>query len=178
VTLRDLLPSMSPRDQALSTLILSSCFMHPIPLPGVSNLCGLVIAWVGSRMALRLAPWVPARWQDRPIPGPSLERVFLAGARIMRMLEKVARPRGRAVSAHPWTLVLSGSAIAVCGLCIAAPLPPGTNVPPAAAAVLLSIGILEHDLLFLAAGGAAFGLNLVFFAAVIKLGVGGVAALF
>jgi hypothetical protein len=177
VTLGELLPGIAPRDHALLTAVLSVGFCHPIPLPGLSTLCGLIIAVAGGRMALGLGPWVPQRWRARPLPGPRLEKIFAFGARLMRKFERVIKPRGRWLSNHPWTQRASGVAIALCGLLLAVPAPPGTALPPAAAILLISVGTLEADLLFLAAGYAALAFNIAFFSGLAMLGWGGVKAL-
>ncbi|MCX5796773.1 MAG: exopolysaccharide biosynthesis protein [Elusimicrobia bacterium] len=177
LTVGKLLPGLAPRDQALFTAILSVGFLHPIPLPGVSTVFGLVIASAGCRMALGLGPWIPQRWHNRHIPGHQMARVFAAGAALMRRCERVVKPRGLWLSAHPWTQRASGCAIAFCGLLLGAPLPPGTNFPPATAILLLSIGTAEEDLLFLAAGYLALAFNILFFGAILVLGWDGVKAL-
>jgi hypothetical protein len=176
LTFGELLPGVAPRDQALLTAVLSVGFLHPIPLPGISAVGGLVIAAAGTRMARGLGPWVPERWRGRSLPARRLERVFAAGAALMRRCERVVKPRGRRLSAHPWTQRVNGGAIALCGLLLAAPAPPGTNFPPAAAILLLSVGTLEEDLLFLAAGYVALALNLALFGAIAWLGWSGVKA--
>jgi hypothetical protein len=176
-TLGQLLPGIAPRDQALLTAVLSVCFCHPIPLPGLSTLCGLIITVAGGRMALGKGPWIPQRWHGRPLPGPRLAKVFAGGAALMRRCEKVIGPRGLWLSDQPWTQRLNGGAIAFCGLLLAAPAPPGTAMPPAVAILLLSIGTLERDLLFLAAGYAALALNIAFFGAIALLGWSGVKSL-
>jgi len=177
LTFAELLPGAAPRDQALLTAVLSIGFCHPIPLPGLSTVCGLIIAAAGARMAWGLGPWVPRRWRARPLPGRRLEKVFAAGAALMRRCERVVKPRGRWLSAHPWTQRASGGAIALCGLLLAAPAPPGTALPPAAAILLLSVGTLEEDLLFLAAGYVALALNILFFGAIFWMGWSGLRAL-
>lgn len=174
ITLRELVSSMDPRDQALLTGLLSVCFLHPVPMPGVSLVFGCVIAVAGARMALGLGFWMPKGWLDRRLPGKAMGKVFAASGRLMRKLEKVIKPRGRFLSAHPWTQRANGLAVAVCGVLLAAPFPPGTNAPPAAALLLLSIGILEQDLAFLVLGYAAFLANLAFFGSIGVLGWSGV----
>jgi hypothetical protein len=151
--------------------------MHPIPLPGLSMIFGLIIAAAGLRMAQGSGPWVPERWKNRSLPGRRLEKIFAAGAAFLRRCERVLKPRGRWLTAHPWTQRVNGGAIAFCGLLLAAPAPPGTNFPPAFAILLLSVGTLEEDLLFLAAGYAALALNVLLFGAIAWLGWGGVKAL-
>jgi len=165
VTFGELLPGLAPRDQALLTAVLSVGFCHPVPLPGLSTLCGLVMALAGGRMALGQGPWVPQRWRGRLLPARRLEKVFAAGARLMRKSEWLIKPRGVRLCAHPWAQRASGGAIALCGLLLAAPAPPGTAMPPAVAILLISVGTLESDVLFLAAGYAALALNIALFGA-------------
>jgi hypothetical protein len=177
LTVGELVPGSDPRDQAFLTAILSVGFLHPIPLPGLSIIFGLIIAAAGARMARGLGPWVPERWRDRLLPGRRLEKVFAVGAALMRRCERVVKPRGLWFFVRPWAQRVNGWAIAFCGLLLAAPAPPGTNFPPAVAILLLSVGTLEEDLLFLAAGYAALALNIIFFGAIVWLGWGGVRAL-
>ena len=116
-------------------------------------------------MALGLGPWVPQRWHGRPLPARRLEKVFAAGARLMRKSDWLIKPRGLRFCAHLWTQRANGAAIALCGLLLAAPTPPGTAMPPAVAILLISVGTLEADALFLAAGYAALALNIALFGA-------------
>lgn len=168
-TFRDLLRGTTHRDHALLTLFLSLCFMHPFPMFGVSTVLGGAILVAGVRMSMGKGPWVPERWRDRPLPGKSLAKVFGFAAKGMRRLEVIARPRGAWVE-HPWVRRANGAAAAFCGLLIMMPLPPPTNFPPALALMLLSIGILKSDALWLAAGYCALAANIAFFTALLFYG--------
>jgi hypothetical protein len=81
----------------------------------------------------------------------------------MRRFERVIKPRGRWLSAHPLTERFGGGAIAFCGLLLAMPAPPGLNFMPSIPILLLSLGILEEDLLLLAAGCLGTVLNILLF---------------
>lgn len=177
LTVGELLPGLAPRDQALLTAVLAACFLHPIPLLGLSTVFGLVVSLAGARMTVGLGPWVPARWHGRHLPGRQLGKVFIAAAALMRRLERVIRPRGRWLSAHPLMERCCGLAISFCGLLLALPAPPGLNFVPAIAIVLLSLGILEEDLLLLLAGFAAVALNGILFGGLALAGWSGVRAL-
>ncbi|MBI5239746.1 MAG: exopolysaccharide biosynthesis protein [Elusimicrobia bacterium] len=177
LTVGELLPGLAPRDQALLTAVLAAGFMHPVPLPGLSSVFGLIIALAGARMARGLGPWVPARWHGRHLPGRRLGGVFTAAAAGMRRVEHFIKPRGRWLSAHPLTERFSGGVIAFCGLLLAMPAPPGLNFAPAIPIVLLSLGILEEDLLLLAAGYLGATLNVLLFGGLALFGWSGVRAL-
>jgi hypothetical protein len=168
-TFRGLLRGTTPRDHALLTLFLSLCFLHPFPMFGISTVLGAMIFLAGARMSLGMGPWVPKRWRDRPLPGETLAKVFGVAARGMRRLETVAHPRGAWVG-HPWVLRLNGAGTALCGLLIMVPLPPPTNFPPALALLLLSMGVLKSDALWLTAGYFALAANVAFFTALFVYG--------
>lgn len=91
----------------------------------------------------------------------------------MLRLEKLVRPRGVAIAGHVNTIRASGIMIAILGFLLSLPYPPGTNWPPAFAIILFSVGLLEEDTLFIAAGIVAFLLNLVLFTAVTFYGIQG-----
>ncbi len=177
VTLGTLIEGMGPRDHALLTLLLGMCFLHPIPMLGISVIFGSVIAVAGGRMAWGLGPWVPRRWMHKPLPRGLLARVFSASSRVFKRAESLIHPRGAGFAGHPWALRGTGLAVALCGLLIMVPLPPPTNMPPATAIVLLSVGVLEEDALILGLGAVAFLANIAMFTAIAVFGFQGVAAL-
>lgn len=178
VTLRALLGEMGPRDHALLTLMLSASFLHPIPMPGVSQLFGLLMFYAGSRMARGLGPRFPKRWLDRPIPAKFLSVVFGAFARITSWFEHLVKPRGKFLAAHPGTRRANGVGLCIIGGLILLPLPPPTNFPPAIAGFVLSAGIAEDDLLFVTLGWCLVLLNLAIFGAIAVYGFDGVRAVY
>ncbi|MDE2292032.1 MAG: exopolysaccharide biosynthesis protein, partial [Elusimicrobia bacterium] len=152
VTFRVLMGGMTPRDHALFTLALCSAFMHPFPMMGLTFPLSLGISVAGARMSWGLGPWVPERWKDRPLPAKLFRVVFGGFARVLRPVERLLSPRGRFLSQHPWMRRANGGCFVVIGLLLLVPLPAPGNVPPAAAGVLLSLGVLEDDLAFMAMG--------------------------
>ena len=176
VTLRALLGEMGPRDHALLTLMLSAAFLHPIPMPGVSQLLGLTILYAGSRMARGLGPRFPKKYLDRPLAAKFFAVVFGAFARLTGLFEHLVRPRGKFLAAHPGTRRFNGGCLCVIGGLILLPLPPPTNFPPAMAGFVLSAGIMEDDMLFVALGWLLLILNFFFFGAIAVYGLDGVKA--
>lgn len=176
VTLRALLGEMRPRDHALLTLMLSAAFLHPVPMPGLSQLFGLLILYAGSRMARGLGPRFPKRWLDRQLTAKFLGKVFGAFAWVTSLFEHLVRPRGKFLAAHPGTRRANGVGLCIIGGLILLPLPPPTNFPPAIAGFILSAGIAEDDLLFVTLGWLLVLLNLVFFGAIAVYGLDGMKA--
>lgn len=177
VTFRKLLGDMTPRDQALLTLVLSAAFLHPIPMLGTTMPLGVVILLTGARMALGKGPWIPRRWVDHPLPAKLFHAVFHGFAAVMRRVEKVVRPRGRFLAAHPWMRRANGAGLALVGLLVLMPYPPPTNFPPALAGFALSVGILEDDILFIALGWLGALATVAMFIAITVYGMGAVTGL-
>lgn len=177
VTLRALLGEMSPRDHALLTLMLSAAFLHPVPMPGISQLLGLTILYAGSRMARGLGPRFPKKYLDRPLPAKFFGLVFGAFAKLTSFFEHWVRPRGKFLAAHPGMRRFNGVGLCCIGLLILVPLPPPTNFPPATAGFVLSAGIMEDDMLFVGLGWALIVLNFFIFGAIAVYGLDGVRTL-
>lgn len=162
VTLRLLVGNMTAREHALLTMFIGLCFLHPVPMPGVSTALGMIVIIAGVRMSLGLGPWIPERWMDRPLPGAALGKVLAQAARLVRKLEGSETQASQWLSLRPVRL-LNGACVAACGICIVLPFPPPTNFPPAAALVVLSLGILRQQPLILAAGYLSVLANVALF---------------
>jgi len=177
VTLRALVPGLGPRDHGLLLLLVAICFMHPFPMPGISWGLGALVVVSGVRMARGRGLWLPESILDRPVPASPLSKLFGWAAAFFRKTEALIRPRGRWLAEHRWAVRVTGGAIFVCGLMLLIPIPPPTNYPPATALLLLSLGLLESDLVFLALGHAATAAGVAFFAWIAVVGVSGLHAL-
>lgn len=171
VTFRALAGEMRPRDHAVLTLLLCAAFLHPVPMLGLSFPLGSMILIAGMRMALGKGPWVPARWIDKPLRAGIFRAVFGAFGRLLKFVEVLVRPRGKFLTAHPWTRRANGLGLALVGAFIMTPLPPPTNFPPALAGFLLSAGILEDDLAVLVLAWVCLALNVVLFGAIAVYGL-------
>jgi hypothetical protein len=178
VTFSRLIRALRSRGHALITLFLSFPFLLPVPLPGLSVIFGLLIALCGVRISFQGRPWIPRKWRKKRIPGTVLAKVFRAGRKVMLFLEKFIRPRQVKWARHREMIRFSGWMIAILGVLLSLPYPPGTNFPPASAIILLSIGLLEEDVLFLFLGMIDFVFNLFFFTAITFFGFEGIRKVF
>src|SRR5690606_18741994 len=93
VYLKELMERLEGRVYTLFLVLLSLPFCQPIPLPGISTAFGAMIALLGARYALRHEPWVPKRLLDRSIPHKIFPTLLKAGAKMLRIIEKLLHPR-------------------------------------------------------------------------------------
>ena len=157
LTLNEIEEALRGRGLAMMIFILGLPFCLPVPLVGVTIPFGLAIAFLGVRLGFGLRPWLPGGLLGKEIPGHVLERVLLGGEGVARWLEKVVHCRWD-FTRLPGVRCAIGVAIALCGLGLMLPVP-FTNMIMGAAIVLLALGIMEGDGLFVALGflaGAVF----------------------
>lgn len=150
VYLRQLLRTLGDRGLASVLLLLTLPQLLPMPL-GVSNILALPIVLVAAQMAIgRHELWLPAWVLDRPIG-----RRWLLGAcgrvvPLLRRVEYVIRPRLRGIWAPPGDRIVGLSCTLIAAVSIT-PLPL-TGWLPAAALVIIALGMLERDGLVVLAG--------------------------
>lgn len=159
LTVRELIQALGVRGHGFVALLFSFPFITPIPVPGLSVIFGLVVMTAGLGISFGFALWLPAWAMRQSLPGHLLSRIFRAAASVMQKIEKILKPRFFSISESPIVRFAAGFLIAVSGFVLALPLPPGTNFPPAIVAVLLALGVLERDALFLIAGFFTFLVN-------------------
>ncbi len=135
----------------VSLLAFSIPEVVPIPIPGISAIVALPTAVVSSQMiAGKKELLLPKRHLRRKVPRKALYAAIHAVLPALRRIEKGAKPRGRWVS-NPLTQRLLGIFIFVLALFIALPIP-ATNMPPAIAIFVTSLGMVERDGLLICAG--------------------------
>jgi hypothetical protein len=170
MTLGTFIDSVGSQGQALLGLLFSLPFIIVFALPGISTIFGLMIFFSGIRLSIGKGVWIPKRFRTFHIGGPRFYKIFRWVCKFITWIEKFTRPR------MPWLFswrlsgFLQGIMLAIDGLCIALPLPPGTSIPPAIAAATLSLGILEKDGLWVLLGIFFFFVNLGFFVTLFLIG--------
>lgn len=165
VSLRDLLERVGEQGMLLFCAILALPFMFPLPLPGVSVVFGLIIALIGVGLALHRIPWLPRWLLERRIAAEKLRSLLERGARFFARLERWIHPRlDLLVESRPCT-VINGGLLILLGLLLSLfpPVAPFTNTVPALPILLIALGLLEGDGLFVLLGYAATGLAVAYF---------------
>lgn len=165
VTLREVLGLLHGRGYVLLVMLLALPFCQPIPLPGLSTPLGLIIAIVGTRLALGHKPWLPGRLLDTRLSPTFFAKVFALTRKIVTWFERFLRPRMLHLTASPKLEQLHAVPIVICALLLLLPLPiPFSNVLPAWGVLLICGGLLERDGKFIVAGYAMTVASVIYFA--------------
>lgn len=147
---------LAGRGFATLILILALPFVQPIPVPGLSVPFGLAIIALGLRLALGSKAGLPGFVRRRAID-PSLMRKMIAAARaVFARVERLFRRRLLGLLIPPFRN-LAGLSIMASGLAMSLPLPPVvlfSNSLPSIATILICLGIIERDGLFVLLGHA------------------------
>ena len=154
ITLGELSDAMEERAFGLLILILAlpCCLPFVYLLPQLVALPMAVLVW---QMAMgRRAPWLPETLRRRTLPVAGLLDVVERSRRYGgNAIERLAHPRLVGMTGDRGTRVI-GVLMAVPCLSILLPLPL-TNTVPGLGVSLVSVGLIERDGLFVAAGLAA-----------------------
>jgi hypothetical protein len=147
--------AMEDRGYALALLFLAFPFVLPIPSLGMSAPVGFFLALTGLALARGGTPSLPAFLQRREIAFPALKAIAAAMARARRVSALLVRPRLRPVTSGPARAAI-GLSLCCAAVILALPIPlPLSNFFPAAAILMLALGLLEGDGLLVMAGHAA-----------------------
>jgi hypothetical protein len=150
---------------AVACLVLMAPSALPIPTGGATHVFAVIALLCSAQIAIgRTSIWVPARWRGKELGARSTKFVSLL-IRLIRRCERISRPRLSGLLAGRIGRGVVGVAMSVF---IAAALfsPPfsGLDTLPALGVVLISLGLLLEDAVFvgagLLAGGGGVGLSI------------------
>lgn len=174
VRLAEVVEVLHGRGYKFLIVLLCLPFLTPIPLPGLSTPIGLVITFIGFRLALGQRPHLPRRLMQKELPARILPKVLQASSRLVAAFERLSKPRLQFFYRHAVFQRVGGLLIALCGLKLLLPMPiPMSNFFPGTSAALLAAGSFEEDGLVFLSGLLMFAASVVYFA---LLAFGGAAA--
>lgn len=170
LTLGEILSSLDHRAYGFVLLLLAAPNFTPGPsMPGFSTILGLpAIAMAAQMMLGRRRPWLPAWLAKLSIRRHAFTRMVSKALPAIARIDRVLRPRLgwlTHLTGHRWT----GAAALVQAILLALPLPL-YPMAPAAALVLMALGMIARDGLMLALGhvaglaSLALGIGLIFVA--------------
>ncbi|HEY2775865.1 MAG TPA: exopolysaccharide biosynthesis protein [Candidatus Binatia bacterium] len=170
VSVGELFAICGPQGHAFAAIFLVLPFLQPLPLPGLSNAIGIVLAIIGVFVALRKPPWLPARLAGMTVEPDAVRRICARLEKLLSRIEKFVQPRAQWLFERRWFRVTNAVVWIVHALVFSLPLPiPLTNFFPATVILLMAVGILEEDLRFVLLAYAGAVANVIFFGALAAL---------
>lgn len=164
LTLNEIFGDLSGKGRAFILIFLSLPFCQPIQIPGLSIPFGIVIAFIGMRMAFGKHIWLPKKILLKKIPSKKVQKIAKIFLKVIKKVSKFIHPRMNWLCTHRAMEISNGLLIFLLGLALALPLPiPLTNIAAGWSICLLTLGILENDGVFVLIGYAISILTLIFF---------------
>jgi hypothetical protein len=172
IRLRQLFGMLEKRGMAVALLLVTLPQLLPLPL-GVANVLGVPVVLVAAQMAMgRRQLWLPRLLLDRPLTRRQLGTACARLVPPLRRIERLSRPRIGMLRTR-WAARLIGLACLAIAVIFLAPVP-FTAWLPAIALVLVGLGMLQGDGLFvligLGLGAAAIAFFLTVLAGLAGLG--------
>jgi hypothetical protein len=153
-TLGSLVERVDEKAFALLFLLLLTPTALPLPTGGATHVFEVVtvllaLQLIGGRKEI----WLPRRWRGVTLGGERTQRLLWRLARLIRRLERLARPRMTWLFGHRASGVAFGALVVVLAV-VAFLAPPfsGLDTLPALGVVILSLGVLFEDALVALAG--------------------------
>ena len=171
ITLGRVCDILSGRGYAVLLILFSFPFCFPISIPGLSTPFGLLLAFLGLRLAFGKKPWWPKWILSKEVSHATLQSIFnkLQGA--LSRLEKALHPRLLMLVQHPLAHRAHGLLICALSLLLSLPLPiPFSNTLSALPILCLGLGLLEDDGVFVIIAYALSLVSFTFFGFIFWLG--------
>lgn len=164
VTLRALLEKGGREGMLLICALSSLPFLIPVSIPGVSTVFGAAIVLLSLALFLNRLPWLPERILDKPMDAEKLRPALRKGASFVGKIDGWLRPRWLGLTTSGMQRINSAG-IVFGGILLMAPLGliPFSNTFPAVAILLLAVGMLQRDGLFVLLGYVGLVATVVYF---------------
>lgn len=166
ISVREVLHILSGKGQSLILLFLSLPFCQPLQIPGLSILFGLIVAFIGLRMAFGKRLWLPKRFLEKKIKPQTMQKLTRKTLWLVKKIKRWVHPRLPSLCHYPALHTINGLLIFILGVCLALPLPiPFTNLSVAWSIFFVGLGILEDDGIFVLIGYLISSVAITFFIA-------------
>lgn len=164
IKLKTIFQALSGRGYAALLVIFSLPFCLPIQIPGFSTPFGLLLAFLGLRIAFAQKLWWPSWVLEKEIPSVHVEKWVQGGSKVVKYLQNLIQPRLLFFTESVIFDRFNGVLIFFLALLLALPLPiPFTNLLSAIPILLIGLGLLEDDGIVLLLGYVLGLLGITFF---------------
>ena len=163
--------SMGQHTHALILLFFSLPFAFPLTIPGLSVPFGIVLFFLGLRFTLNKSFWLPRFIRKKSISLSHLHLSIKILDNFLKKTRKILKPRIPSLFKTP---VITGTVICIQSFFQSIPIPlPFTNVFAAIPLVLLGLGLLRSDGLFILLGYLTSLISITFFILLFWFGIEG-----
>lgn len=153
LSIKELLEIFSGRTRLILIGICCIPFCFPISIPGLSLPFGLLIGFLALEILIGIPLLLPKKIKEKEIGQDALKAIGESGLKVVRKLKPFIRPRWTAVSLNSYVRFIGYLSIPFLALLLALPIPlPFSNMPYSWPILLISIGLIEDDGLFLLIG--------------------------
>jgi hypothetical protein len=170
VTLAEIRDALGPDGSLLLVLLLTPACIIPISLPGIGGLFGIALLLIGVSRLLGKTLWLPRRMSHRAFASDKVRVALSKGSLWLHKLERLSVPyRMRFLVTDGLSGSLNNSALILGSLLLMTPwvLIPFSNSLPGLALLLLSVGMLQRDGLFICLGHVFNLLTIIYFTALL-----------
>ena len=164
ITLRKLLERCGREGMLLVCAIACLPFLIPVSIPGVSTVFGAAIVLLSTALFLDRLPWLPQRILDKDLDANKLKPVLHKGVGMVGKLDRWLQPRWSGLTTSPMQR-FNSAVLVFGGLLLMAPLGliPFSNTVPAVGILLLTVGMMQRDGVFVLLGSLGHVLTVVYF---------------
>ena len=173
LNLGQILDSLSGRSHALLIVFLSFPCATPLSIPGTGGPFGVALAFISLYLMLGRDPWIPVWFRERRFQKDRMLRVLRMMIRISKWLEKLLHPRLPLLSTHLITYRFNTLYVFMMSLLLSLPVPvpvPFSNQVVAIPILLVGLGLLERDGLFILFGYLAGLVCAAYYIGIVVLG--------
>ena len=153
-TIGNLLAVFEEKSFAILFVLLMGVPAIPAPTGGATHVFEVITVLLALQLVIgRDEIWLPQRWKDKELSGERQKKFLERLLGVIRWLEKFSKPRFRFLFDRRLTNIAFG--LVIIGLSIAAFFAPpfsGLDTLPALGAVLISLGVLLEDFVFVVVG--------------------------
>lgn len=170
ISIGEILNILSEKGQSLIILILCLPFCQPLQIPGLSAPFGLAIAFIGLKMAFGKYAWLPKGILAKSITPHTLQKITEKILWVLKKIKGWIYPRLAWLCYNPSVHIINGLLISILGILLALPLPtPFSNLMAAWSILLIGLGLLKHDGVFILIGYFVSLLTFGYFVAMVLL---------
>ena len=153
-TIGNLLDVFEEKSFAILFVLLMGVPAIPAPTGGATHVFEVITVLLALQLIVgRDEIWLPKRWKDKELSGERQKKFLERLLGVIRWFEKFSKPRFRFLFDRRLTNILFG--LVITGLSIAAFFAPpfsGLDTLPALGAVIISLGVLLEDFVFVVVG--------------------------